>query len=649
MRKSYLLIFIASLLFFNCKSLSKKDYKKGVKQTESLNYFIGIDYFLKSWERSPQSESARGLAQAYYHIRNFEQSEEWYSRLKRDDNLLQDDLLQFAEVLIANSKYSEAKIVLNQMDDQIDSRWETLMKTALKATDLLNENSNYSIRSISELNTQYDEIAPFFADGGSKIMFVSDRIEREIKNINSTNALKSDMYGWTGNGFLKIYEASWDPKKEKVDGQINHNGDFQSKLHIGPIFIDEELEFATITQQQKFKKSNRNSSARNYTLYPEIFYRKSGSNDEFQSLPFNSPFNYTVSDPFYDSSTNRLYFSSDMEGGYGGADLYFSEYTDEGVWADPVNLGEEINTIGDERSPFWSESGKFYFASNGHVGLGGLDIFESTFEDSKYQKPNNLGSPINSDRDDFGFFKSNSKTKIIIFASDRVGGKGLDDIYLAQKKEIELSLQGKVFDRASKEVLEDAIVTLTNEQGNILESFISKNDGSFKFNIEPDQSLFLSAKKTEYMVPEPVKVIIPSIENLNDSLVQHNVYLDKIEIGRVYKLENIYYDFDKWNIREDAKPELDKLVKIMTDNPTLKIELSSHTDSRGADDYNLKLSDKRAHSVVSYLESKGISPSRMQAVGYGETKLINSCDNDSNCSEEKHQQNRRTEFEITDY
>lgn len=649
MRKNYLLIFIASALFFNCTSLYKKDYNKGVKQTENLNYFLGIDYFLKSWERAATPESARALAQAYYHTRNFEQAEEWYNRLNRDNDLQQEDLVQYAEVLIANSKYNEAKQVLDQKEDQADVRWETLMKTALSGTSLLNKNSIYAVGAIAEVNTQYDEIGPFLLDNET-LIFVSDRIDKAIKNVNATNALKSDMYGWTGNSFLTIYETSWDAQEGKVKGEVSHNADFQSKLHIGPIFISEELEFATITQNQKFQKSSKASSARNFTLYPEIFFReRGGDSSAFKPLPFNSPFLYAVSDPFYHASSKRLYFSSDMEGGFGGADLYYSKYKGDGEWGDPVNLGDVINTSGSERSPFWSKEGKFYFSSDGHIGLGGLDIYVSNYANNRLGHPENLGSPINSNRDDFGFIKTHDDSNIMFFSSDRSGGKGLDDIYMAREKQIDISLNGKVYDRVSNQLLEDAIVSLTDKAGSSLGSFITGKDGSFNFRVEPDQKINISARKTEYMAADPVQVLVPALDNLADTLMQQNLYLDKIEVGRVYQIENIYYDFDKWNLRADAKTELDKLVKILADNPTIKIELYSHTDARGDDSYNLTLSNKRAESVVSYLESKGISSSRMKAVGFGETQLVNACDNTTPCSEEQHQENRRTEFKVVEY
>jgi len=649
MSKSCVLIFFAFLVLFSCKSVSQRDLQKGQRQVDNLNYFLGVDYFLKSWDRSPQPESARALAQAYYHLRDFAQAEEWYNRLSRDGQLVQEDLIPYAEVLISNSNYSEAVRQLGMYQDKDDQRVRSLLNTANQATGILNKGSLYSVSALSQINTNFDEIGPQLI-AVDTLLFVSDRLEGKVKSVNTDNALKSDLYGWTGNGFLKVYEIAWDSAKNSTGTETQLSETFQSKLHIGPVFSTEEMDFATITQQQKFVKPDRNSSSRDYTLYPEILFReKSGETGDFQSMQFSSPFSFSVSDPFYDTETKRLYFSSDMPGGFGGADIYYATYLGDGKWSSHENLGEPINTAGDERSPFLDNSGLFYFSSDGHSGLGGLDVYVSEQAGDSLGTPRNLGSPINSNRDDFGFSKPDFAPHHAFFSSDRVGGKGLGDIYLAKEREIHARVEGKVYDEKTNELLSDAVVTLADQEGRQLGTFVTVGDGRFTFSVDPGRDLALSARKTAYLSSGVINVSIPDLDDIQDSVVTQDLFLNKIEVGRVYVLENIYYDFDKWNIRKDAKVELDKLLRIMTENPTLKIELYSHTDSRGSGVYNLKLSDKRANSVVAYLESKGVAAGRMKAIGYGEKNLLNSCEDDSDCSEELHQKNRRTEFKIVEY
>ncbi|MBN7813053.1 OmpA family protein [Algoriphagus sp. H41] len=649
MHRHYALIALFLVLVYSCKSVSQRDYRKGQRQVDNLNYFLGIDYFLKSWDRSPQPESARALAQAYFHLRDFQQAEEWYSKLNRDGSLLEEDLLPFAEVLIANSKYSEAARILSLAQDKQEPRWVRLSSTAAQAAEQLNQASGFSVSALSEVNTAYDEFGPSLTED-SLLLFVSDRLEGKVRHIDANNALKSDLYGWTGNGFLKVYEARWKEDPTNLEGAVAGSADFQSKLHIGPVAKADEMDFATITQQQKFVKTDKKCSARNYTLFPELFFRDNQARDAgFVSFSFNSPFKYSVSDPFYHAQSRRLYFSSDMQGGFGEADLYYVDYLGDGRWGQPVNLGEAVNTTGRERSPFLAESGSLYFSSEGHPGLGGLDVFVAEYVDDSYQAPQNLGSPINSNRDDFGFFKAEKAKGLAFFASDRGGGRGLDDIYFAREKAVKFTLQGKVYDLTSNELLAEAVVTLADRDGQQLGVYVSQADGSFRFQVEPGGELRLSGRKTGYLNSELLSLSIPLSSDPADSVLVRDIFLDKIEVGKVYSLENIYYDFDKWEIREDAKPELEKLLRIMNENPTLKIELHSHTDSRGPAEYNLTLSDKRAHSVVAYLESRGIRAGRMVAVGFGEEKLLNACGDSAVCTEVQHQQNRRTEFKITEY
>ncbi|WP_339754215.1 OmpA family protein [Algoriphagus aquimarinus] len=648
------IIYITSFLllcFMSCKPLAYKNYLEGVKQSENLNYSSGIEKFLQSWNESPEPETARGLAQAYSKIRNFEQAEEWYTRLDRDEQLLAEDLKPYAEALIANSKYSEATAVLSRLDSaRANPELEFIWKTALGGKSFLNKSSESAINPISEVNSSFSEFGPMISDD-SVLHFTSDRLISKNTRIDPNNALKSDVYGWTGNGFLKMYELGWDAKKKTVKGTPRATENLESDLHVGPFYEKGDNLFLTITQAQKFHKSGKGTS-RNYTLFPELYFALDSGDvnlDSFSPLPFNDAFSYSVSDPFYDPSDSRLYFSSDMPGGSGGADLYFSEWKN-GVWSTPQNLGSIINTSGDERTPYVDKNGMFYFSSSGHAGLGGLDVFRSSFENGEYVNPENLGSPINSNRDDFGLSLVPGSDTQAVFSSDRKGGKGLDDIYFADLNvQKDLVIKGSIIDKETGLKLKDAVVTLYNDQNHLENTYVSEEDGSYRFKVNFDQLIHVEAKKTGYLTGASGDILVPKATQFQDSVLTRDIYLDQIKVGKTYTLENIYYDFDKWDIREDAKPELNNLIKILKDNPTIKIELYSHTDSRGTNAYNLKLSDKRAQAVIAYLIESGIDENRLKGVGYGEEKLLNSCGNNVSCTDEQHQENRRTEFKITEY
>lgn len=644
-------ISILLICCIGCKPLSYKIYLDGKKQAENLNYSAGIEQFLKSWDKSPQPETARGLAQAYSKLRNFEQAEEWYKKLERDNGLVDEDLKSYTEVLIANSKYSEATTVLKRLDStQSNPNLILIWKTALGGKTFLNSSSEATVSPLPEVNSAFSEFGAVILDD-SILHFTSDRLVSKNPRIDPNNALKSDKYGWTGNGFLKMYEANWDTGEKSVKDSPVLTESLMSDLHVGPFYQKGEKQFLTLTQAQKFNKSGK-GSARNYTLFPELYFSLDSGNvslKSFEPLPFNDAFAYSVSDPFYEESTGRLYFSSDMPGGNGNADLYYSELVN-GSWSTPMNLGEQINTNGDERTPFVDSNGALYFSSTGHPGLGGMDVFKSNNMNGEYKEPQNLGSPVNSNRDDFGFsFVPGSDTEGV-FASDRKGGMGLDDIYFANLfVQKDLVIKGRVIDKETGLNLKDAVVTIYNDQDQMQNTFVSEEDGSFRFKVDFDEVIHLGAKKTGFLTGNTDNIKIPALGEIKDSVIVKNIYLDQIIVGKTYTLENIYYDFDKWDIRNDAKPELDKLIKILRDNPTIKIELYSNTDSRGTNAYNLELSDKRAQAVILYLTNSGITKSRLKGIGFGEENLLNSCKDSIPCTDEQHQENRRTEFKIIEY
>ncbi|WP_421944403.1 OmpA family protein [Pedobacter sp.] len=330
-----------------------------------------------------------------------------------------------------------------------------------------------------------------------------------------------------------------------------------------------------------------------------------------------------------------------MPGGLGGTDIYVVEKLQSGEWGEAVNL-RDLNSEGNERTPYLDNGNVFYFSSDGRVGLGGLDIFQVSKNESGQSKITNLGYPVNSPQDDFAF-NINEELKIAYLSSNRFGGLGSDDIYSLNSNLIyALKLNGKVFDKKTNKPIANAIVTLkkTNSAPIKVESDI---EGNFNFNLENNSDYELTGTKTNFRSDFSAV----TTKGLSTStIINKNLYLETVELDKAIKIENIYYDFDKWNIRADAAEELDKLVSILKNNPTIWIELGSHTDSRGNDAYNLTLSQKRAESAVQYIISKGINKNRIAAKGYGEKQLLNKCANGVSCSDEEHQLNRRTEFKI---
>jgi outer membrane protein OmpA-like peptidoglycan-associated protein len=344
-----------------------------------------------------------------------------------------------------------------------------------------------------------------------------------------------------------------------------------------------------------------------------------------------------------------------MPGGFGSTDIYKVAIKSDASYGDPVNLGKNINTEGKEMFPFVDAENNLYFASNGHVGLGGLDVFKSNISSSSPSEVENLGSPINSEKDDFSFSLNRIK-RIGFFSSNRDGGKGDDDVYsfAIRKKEVlcKQLVEGVITDVFTNNILPGSKVVLF--ENNIKkDSMIVGVDARYQFNIKCNTAYRVVASKLYY--DTGFKVFTSS--KINGKIIQNigiNLKTDfQYSNGQiVVKINPIYFNYNKSNIRNDASIELNKVVAIMQKYPSLIIRSGSHTDARGKGVYNEALSDRRAKSTVTYIVSKGINPARITGKGFGESELVNDCvDNDAHtnrvkCSKDQHQLNRRTEFVV---
>jgi len=330
-----------------------------------------------------------------------------------------------------------------------------------------------------------------------------------------------------------------------------------------------------------------------------------------------------------------------MLGGKGGTDIYYVVRQGDGAWGDAVNLGDAVNTPGDERFPAIDDRGDFYFSSDGHLGMGGLDVYRLEKKGTK-AKAINLGFPFNSPYDDFSIRFDQELEGYM--ASNRGGGAGADDIYWFNlNKVVQIDLEGGVYNEKTKLPVTGAKVTLTpaGEEANAV-VVNAGLDGKFKFNLAENTVYTLTAEQTGFRTFTPMSFSTSGIDS--STTLQKDIYLSPVEVKEVVVLRNIYFDFDKADIRPDAALELDKIAAFLNSDPSVRIELSAHADSRGTAAYNMKLTQRRADSAVAYLVSKGIAASRLVAKGYGFTKLANHCAKGVECTEEEHQWNRRVEF-----
>jgi outer membrane protein OmpA-like peptidoglycan-associated protein len=367
------------------------------------------------------------------------------------------------------------------------------------------------------------------------------------------------------------------------------------------------------------------------------------------------------SSPAFGNDGRTLYFSSNRKGGYGGLDIYSAQMDSRGRFSKAKNLGASINTAGDELFPYVAENGKFYFSSDGHPGYGMLDIFVVNRANGK-TVIENLGEPVNSTGDDFGMFLF--KPDRGFFTSNREGGKGDDDIYTFVNEDPNLKvvnyfLQGVTLtprkNDQGNDILPNTKVTMLDDQGEVMGETVSGSDGKFNFRVYENEDYTLIGETSGYIVEREKystkgkSVPVETLKELTTTITLDTILvLNRLEKNKIFVLQNIYFGLDSFNIRPSAAIELDKLVELLNDNPQIrKIQMSSHTDSIASDSYNLQLSQKRAQSTVNYLLKKGIDEKRLDAVGYGESKPIARNTNpDGTDNPEGRQRNRRTEFKI---
>jgi peptidoglycan-associated lipoprotein len=652
--KNLVNLILTIILLFSLREPMKAQYilKAADAQYELHNFNKAIDLYEQAYKKKATLYTAERLAACNTFIHNYKQAESWYAIAVNMPGSSVENHLNYARALQNNSKYSEAKVEYRNYTAQNTkvsavehSLWLLSCDSALK---WMQTPVKVTITNQKSLNSrQSDWGAVPYQDG---FVFVSDRaggdlgVTKESKpflKFDGAKAPDKKSYGWTGNPYQRLYQ-----QRKGTDSVQLFPFTAGTDYHVGPASFTangNEMYFALtrIPQKQIYVKGKA-------TINIEIYSSEKDSLGNWGApMPFkyNDVSAYSVGDPYISKDGNSLYFVSNMPGGMGGTDIYVCLKAGPGDWGAPVNL-KEINTDGNERSPYFDDNNTFYFSSDGRIGMGGLDIYcAARISGGKISKPVNLGYPFNSPQDDFAYGATTDSTGY--FSSNRMDGLGADDIYTFHKQKMNLTFQlaGTVYKKNTYVPLANAIVSLSKNNGGTLK-VETDSSGTFKFALEEGAAYSIAGEKTNFR-SDGAEVSTRSLKQ--SSILQHDLYLEAVEMDKAIRLENIYYDFDKWDIRRDAAVELDKLVKIMQDNPTIWIELGSHTDSRGNDAFNMTLSQKRAEAAVQYIISKGINSNRIEAKGYGETQLLNQCANGVKCTETQHQLNRRTEFKIVKY
>lgn len=636
-------------------------------QAGLYNYARAVPLYEKAYSKKTTSEAARGVAEGYRLMNNYEAAEPWYAKLVAIPDHTPVDELHYAGILMSNGKYAEARLVLDTLmaKDTAHAIAGSMRKGCDSAAKWLAAPVKGALENMQALNSARSDWSTAFHNG--TIVFASDRPYdvRYQKPNPGKSGINKKYYGWTGYNYLHLYEGNGqDSATTKMLGS-NINGDY----HSASVSYSNNGKFYYAVTGLLKERSSFLAKEGPYTLNVMIVEQQwdAGNNNWKQSalFPYNGVFEYSLGDPYITPDGSTIYFvSNNGENNMGGTDIYYSKLDENGKWQIPVNMGPEINTAGNERTPVFAKDGTFYFASDGRPGMGALDIYKAVKAtgDESWQVTN-MRSPVNSARDDFApAFDST----ILYFSSNRTGGKGSDDIYrFIAFKVLEFSLEGKVQDLQTTVSLPGAELTLHNKQTGATQKVVTDENGNYRFTLDSLSAYELRAAKTGFTAVTGIDI---TTNGLTESAVLHkNITMEMppppkpvepkreirfgkmtIPVNQPIEMKGIRFGVNKADITPGAAAELNNLVKLLKDNPTLKIELSSHTDARGNDSYNMKLSQRRAESTLRYLVSKGIDRKRLIAKGYGESQLLNRCGNNVPCTEEEHSVNRRTAFTILD-
>ena len=711
------------------------NYYENIAYAEAIPLYLDL---LGSAYDSPELKSK--LGSSYYQMGNTQKSEEFYSQVVLTE-MDSEDVYNYAQSLKENGKHQASDELMEKFHyiEPSDSRGIKYIENKTYIQSIESQEAYFSIKHLN-INTKNTEFGGY-PNGDGKVYFVSNSEE---------SATIKRYHTWNNGAFLDLYSADIDEGLELKNATLKSKK-INKKYHEGSLCFapDGKSVYFTRNNMDVRKKRRDENGIQNLKIYSaEVDAEGNWINE--QQLAINSK-EFSIGHPAISSDGKVMYFTSDMPGGFGGADIYSMSINGDGTYGSPENLGSKINTEGQEMFPWITSEKLLFFASDGHLGLGGLDIFVMLpNKDGSFKKLMNVGRPVNSAKDDFALVM-NTDGKTGFVSSNRETGVGGDDIYgfnLLKPLKVNLSVKGVVTDVRSNEIIPQALVNLLDSEGNILATVTADEKGNYEFDVEPDTDYRLAVSTEKYFdnsnsfttknLENSIEVIqedvflekdpglslfvlitdnkdgtpiegvtillLDNITGESETLITNNtgdylkalndkklddkgsynislskdgfipktvtyntvflkegqydvsaqidISMDKMveDLRDLIKINPINFNLGKWNIRADAKIELNKIIEVMNKYPVMEVELRSHTDCRASKAFNMKLSDKRAKSSAKYIQSKITNPKRIYGKGYGESQLLNECECEgsvkADCSEEEHEENRRTEFKV---
>jgi outer membrane protein OmpA-like peptidoglycan-associated protein len=631
--KTKILVLILTL---SC-SFSFAQTKLADKFFKNFGYVKAIELYEKAVEKGDSSAHVlTRLGDAYYNNSKSAKAAFWYKEaLKRHKKLNAEYLYKYIQSLRSIGNYEEADRWFKELSaaQQGDSRLKGYNPDEVDLYNQLTSMKDNLIVNVENLdiNSEYSDFGSYVSS--NTLYFASARGDNaKVYNWNKEPFLDLYQVAITDNGNVRTYGSVSDLNADKI------NTDY----HEASVAITNDGKTMYFTRDNVTKR-NRLDYDKKGTSHLKIYKATliDGNWSDIEELPFNDDV-FSTGHPALSVDNKTLYFVSDREGGIGQTDIYSVQIKDDGSYGEPENMGEKINTEGREMFPFVAKDSTLYFSSDGYLNLGLLDIFKSNLLKGDDSEPENMGAPYNSGYDDFAFYVD-SENKSGYFSSNRPDGKGGDDIYSFNSFQCKQEIKGTITDAQTGIPLTGVNIRLIDETGKVIEEINTQEKSEYAFSVDCNKTYTVVGNKIDYKEDQ---TSVKTTEE-NDKSIIANLELIPLIIDNQIVINPIFFDFDKWNIRTDAQYELENIVDVLRKHPNMIIKIESHTDSRGGDRYNMKLSDRRAKSTRDYIISRGINASRIEsAIGYGETQLLNKCANRVKCTEEEHQLNRRSYFYI---
>jgi outer membrane protein OmpA-like peptidoglycan-associated protein/tetratricopeptide (TPR) repeat protein len=623
--KYYILFFAAASVMSGCLSIRLRTANENYQQFAYAEAIKDYEWVL---QKRKVDEAVIPLAESYRLTGNPVKAEYWYRRAIKLPDVQPKWKYYLAVALMENGKYSEAKQYFSEYLElnRNDFKAQRLMASCDSVSQFYVDTTLYTLQPLRFNGLGENNFSPAFYRSG--IVFLSD------KGFKGLSKSKSE---WTGKRYLDLFYAQRTDRGNWIDPEPLR-GDINGRFNEGPAVFTHDYQTIYFTRNNyissKVEKNKKNVNV--LKIYKA--HTEAGTWKIDEPLAFNSE-DYSICHPAINSDGTIIYFASDIPWGYGGMDIYMVRWQGGNVWSQPVNLGPEVNTDGNEVFPFMQNDTTIYFSSDGHIGMGGLDVFVAHKTGDDWKEIENLNAPVNSSRDDFGFIVD-SLDRSGYFSTNRIAGNDKIVSFTKNLPHLTANINISGSDLSNSSQTTEIVVYKDGKRDTVV-NIMGLGRVSIHLGFNHDYEFALDNK--EFYAQ---RVSVSTKGRRLSQNIPVNVVLKRVDIGKPVVFRGIDFKKKDWQLKVESSDSLESLVQLLQVNPRLQVEIGSYTDSRGGDADNIKLTQKRAEIVMQYLGARGVKSDRMTAKGYGEAKLLNKCVNNILCLEEDHQVNNRIEVVV---